>query len=968
MSYNLYTSNSWKSLLGHLTLPGDGPRILDDLFGPRPVVIPQSELVKRWIELRLADMGRVLTPDWKYPKGVFKSALLQLAPEKFSEAGLISNQELALKAYSKDSGTIGVGGWYAASDTAALINHYADNFPEVLESWNHPLWITLWKGGRAPLGWWLHQAVKKKWTKKEAVLPEILVLGSSFLSFTQQNFLLYLSEFTQIGHYLLGSASLEVSTPTSENIAFQTLQNDPRVRHTHLESETPPVKVYSCGAWGRRRELEEAADKLIEWLEIHPEAELHDVALMAVDWEPYAVFAEEVFGSRFSGKDQSPLGGPTLELLSEDLASDKEILRGRLLSLLLRTGTETWTRSLLEELVTHPWTVKLGWAEDAAQRWDDWAETCGWHWAGDASERKNLSPELDGAFSLDEAWSRFCLTLWGNSQLPTASWSDLQTYGSVYQTLSQLRRTWNQAFEKGELGSFALTWKTILETWVTPSDPDWVQKNLLTPPDDFLAMKMTVKDFTDLVQSSWSRQGYQPQLLVRGISAGSLNRLRSIPFKVVVLLGMDEGFPRGDVPLADDILYEEQENWPGLLVRRDSLGRHLGDIRLWDNARNAAKEEFWVFFTSRDREKGEPIPPTPLLKNLPKNALVQTELYHWEGSGSTHFTSYAEIGASLSQADRGKESLLDWDRWRLEPAKIRDEAIVKSWAEPLVFFLERRFGWKALNFFEEDADEEPWDLNDFYLTDWFMLTLKDRGFSSVDWASSLLGLITDLTGQGKLSKHFLHPPWIEEKTQDFLAWSKSISDILESDQPKILLWDTPRMFFVAEKGGERIAFCFQYSFQLKKKPHHKEDFLHKVLQLWVQTEASLALNMNVSKVALLGTKKIDKKDEVVFSAEVLKDLTIEQALGRRERFLHWQGVFESQPWPIFYDIFDGKLLEKTADEVWKEALDAEQGMTNVKQRWVDALEFIRGGLDMDSTPPYEFVHLFNEWKTEFLSW
>ncbi len=116
-----------------------------------------------------------------------------------------------------------------------------------------------------------------------------------------------------------------------------------------------------------------------------------------------------------------------------------------------------------------------------------------------------------------------------------------------------------------------------------------------------------------VVQESWLAQLDQPQLQQRFL-AGSVNfatlmPMRAIPFRLVCLLGMNDGaYPRSQKPYDFDLMASDYQ--PGDRSRRDD------DRYLFLEALLSARQQFYLSWQGRSIRDNSPRPPSVLLSQL----------------------------------------------------------------------------------------------------------------------------------------------------------------------------------------------------------------------------------------------------------------------------------------------------------------------------------------------------------------
>lgn len=104
-------------------------------------------------------------------------------------------------------------------------------------------------------------------------------------------------------------------------------------------------------------------------------------------------------------------------------------------------------------------------------------------------------------------------------------------------------------------------------------------------------------------------EGASHAFLSRGITVCNLLPMRSIPFRIVCVLGLDDGaFPRAPRPPGFDLIARHPR--PGDRSAREE------DRQLFLDALLSAGDRLWLGYTGIDPATGGPLPPSPVLAEL----------------------------------------------------------------------------------------------------------------------------------------------------------------------------------------------------------------------------------------------------------------------------------------------------------------------------------------------------------------
>ncbi|WP_440223428.1 exodeoxyribonuclease V subunit gamma [Dokdonella sp. MW10] len=415
---------------------------------------------------------------------------------------------------------------------------------------------------------------------------------------------------------------------------------DPRTRLPTLRLDDPSLQVHACHT--RLRELQVLHDQLRALFDdprFDPPLEPRDVAVLAPDIDPYLPYLEAVFGSRgrddaipYALADASPLAG---EPLAEVFV--------RLLALpIARFGlAET-----LDLLASPPLAEAAGLDAAALARLHAWLHAAGARWGLDAAHRARLDAPRDDAYTWAFALDRLLLGHASGSDAPIASASgrivaplpDLE--GSALDALDTLIRLLRVLAQNARSLGENLppeAWRTrlldLLDALLPrpPSSPS-TQRALdrLRTLIDTFAADASRAGFGDPVPPEAVRAHFagalgeadtRAPLLTGGVSIGRMVPMRLLPFRVICLLGMDDGeFPRRD-PAA------------GLNRLTAELGtdrRQAGDRSTRDDDRFlflqlfvAAQDVFYVSYRGADPRDGSVREPSVLVSELLDVAAAQ---------------------------------------------------------------------------------------------------------------------------------------------------------------------------------------------------------------------------------------------------------------------------------------------------------------------------------------------------------
>jgi exodeoxyribonuclease V gamma subunit len=406
-----------------------------------------------------------------------------------------------------------------------------------------------------------------------------------------------------------------------------------------LRLDDPSLQVHACHT--RLRELQVLHDQLRGLLQdprFDPPLQARDIAVLAPDIDPYVPYLEAVFGGRSGGEDHIPYAlADTSPLAGEPLADVFVHLLGLPVS---RFGLN----EVLDLLASAPLAEAAGLDAAAFDRLHDWLQAAGVRWGLSADHRRQHLAPADDAFTWQFALDRLLLGHASGSEgdiAGVAPWPELE--GSALEALDRLLRL---------LRVLAVYQQRLGETL---SPTQWRQRLLglldallPTPPSSpnsqraLERLRRLINQFAEDADKAGFDGGVPAEvirshfagalaeadtrapLLTGGISFGRMVPMRLLPFRVICVLGLNDGdFPRRD-PAA---------GLNQLTAELDSARRRPGDRSLREDDRflflqlfAAAQDAFYLSYLGADPRDGSVREPSVLVSELIEAAMQ----YHAE--------------------------------------------------------------------------------------------------------------------------------------------------------------------------------------------------------------------------------------------------------------------------------------------------------------------------------------------------
>ncbi|MEO5566152.1 MAG: exodeoxyribonuclease V subunit gamma [Luteimonas sp.] len=413
-----------------------------------------------------------------------------------------------------------------------------------------------------------------------------------------------------------------------------------------VDRNDPSLQAHACHT--RLRELQVLHDRLRALLEdprFDPPLQPREIAVLAPDIDPYVPYLDAVFGGQGHGNsipwamaDASPLAG--------------EPLAAAFLRLLALPVSRFGLDEMLDLLASPPLAEAAGLDAAAFERLHGWLHAAGARWGIDAAHRVRQGAPDDDAYTWQFALDRLLLghasgndtTIVGSRQV-VAPWPELE--GGALDALDVLLRLLRVLARSERVLGEAMppaSWRErLLELLgaLLPQPPDTPrgQRALdrLRSLIDAFADQAARAGFDAPVPSEVVREYFasvlgeadtRAPLLTGGVSFARMVPMRLLPFRVICLLGMNDGeFPRRD-PSA------------GLNRLTAQLGteqRRHGDRSTRDDDRylflqlfSAAQDVFYLSWLGADPRDGSAREPSALVSEL----LAAAGAYHAKPVGA----------------------------------------------------------------------------------------------------------------------------------------------------------------------------------------------------------------------------------------------------------------------------------------------------------------------------------------------
>ncbi|MCF8160854.1 MAG: exodeoxyribonuclease V subunit gamma [Polaromonas sp.] len=510
------------------------------------------------------------------------------------------------------------------------------------------------------------------------------------------------------------------------------------------------IRLVTCH--GAQREVEVLHDRLLAWFDADPAFMPRDVMVMVPDMAAFAPHIQAVFGRFAAGQvrhipysvaDTTPRQSPLVQALEQLLSLPNA-----------RVSLAEWL-SLFEVAAVRQ---RFGLDEADVAQVHDWLAMAGVRWGLDAQHRMAWGvpagvPGLDQntwAFGLRRLLLGYAVGAgapWGDT-LPQAALNGLDAV--VISALLDWVETVNQTLQElsgsKTPAQWGLTLAGVVERFFAAADDvdERLIQRCLAPLEVWLqaceAAQLETPLPLDVVREFWLSQIEESSLQQRffggGVQFGTLMPMRSIPFQVICLLGMNDGdYPRQKTARDFDLM---DVSW-----RAGDRSRREDDRYLFLEALLSARQKLYISWQGHRATDNSEQPPSVLVAQL-----LDYLNAGWQGAPEPRQQPLQAFSEAYFLQDSPFESYAnDWARVHEQPApqapQVSHPALAAPSAltladlrqllrQPVEVFFKSRLRVRLDTLEELEQTEEPFALNG--------LEQYQAGQAMLDAAEPLLAL------------------------------------------------------------------------------------------------------------------------------------------------------------------------------------------------------------------------------------
>ncbi len=591
--------------------------------------------------------------------------------------------------------------------------------------------------------------------------------------------------------------------------ADELLSNGKLYPKTAISHQDKSIQIHLCHS--KVRELQVLHDQLLQTFEQHPEWSPADIIVMMPDVSAYAPFIEGVFGVTdkqrhipYAISDQNY--GQISPLINSFISIMKlHNSRGELSDVLSLLEVPAIQRKF--DINAQEFELVQHWLQDAGVRWG---------WDGQDKVRWDLPEQQQNTwlFGLERLLAGYAMSaghLFVNEQHCISPYADIEgqqavALGKCYLFIQLLQSALALCLRAEPIGQKVEQALALLENLYLVNEQEQVELTNLRETIEGLNQhasqypKAISQDvFIAELEQNIQQKGVGQRFLAGYVNFCTLMPMRSIPFKQVCLLGMnDSDYPRQSIPMGFDLMRLAP-------VKKGDRSRRLDDRYLFLEAILSARETLYISYQGFSQRDNSPRSPSILVNELleycqqgyalqadlqgateveesENNVLNQLQVAHkLQGYSPCYFRSeqasdnpsepnihdnrYISFNAqALSIANQVNQTVqsrpfFDADNMAQPQTdnieEIQLEALITFYKNPAQAYFEHNWQTRFYSFTEEQGDTEPFSfdgLDKFKINQVLVSGYLDsyQHTGSLDFAGTNNELYTKLRAEGVL--------------------------------------------------------------------------------------------------------------------------------------------------------------------------------------------------------------------------
>lgn len=394
----------------------------------------------------------------------------------------------------------------------------------------------------------------------------------------------------------------------------------PPDHHDFKKDIDTSIQVHSCHS--PMREIEALHDNLLAMFEEDPDLEPRDIIVMTPDMELYGPYIRAVFGAQIDEALRIPFS-----IADQSIRTESRVIDG-FLSILDLPNSRFSVSCVLSLLQVPGIKEKFGLSQSDIEIAEHWIKATHIRWGVDAQHRDKLGLP---SFS-ENTWRAGIERLLLGYALPGTNrrmfagilpydhieGSDARILGKFLEFLERLFDTAGTLQQIRCLAAWHATLFDIIEQFFALDEESERDMQVLRRRIDELTQYQDLSGFDTSIEihvirsylgNLLKREPFRTGFITSGVTFCAMLPMRSIPFKVICLVGMDsDAFPRESKQLHFDLMAQKP--------RSGDRSRRNDDKYMFLEALISARKKLYISFVGQSIQDNTQAPPSVLVSEL----------------------------------------------------------------------------------------------------------------------------------------------------------------------------------------------------------------------------------------------------------------------------------------------------------------------------------------------------------------
>ncbi len=397
-------------------------------------------------------------------------------------------------------------------------------------------------------------------------------------------------------------------------------RNGDLAEKTTIPEDDTSIQIHSCHS--PMRDVEVLHDNLLKMFETDPELRPKDILVMTPDIEAYAPYIQAVFDIPVGDRARIPFS----------IADQSVKKEGRIIETFLaitRIGEGRFSAfQVMGILESKPVQQRFDLSESDVELIRNWIEKAWIRWGIDGAYRSEIGlPDISEntwKAGLDRLLLGYAMQgreehmFAGVLPFDNMEGSETTVLGNFLEFTEQLFSQVKILKQSQTLEEWSVTLEGLLETFFLPQEEIEQESQIIRHILNDLSEEQRISGFNErvdiavircLLEQRLEKEGFGFGFISGNVTFCAMLPMRSIPFKVICLMGMNsDAYPRQSKPLGFDLMAKEP--------RKGDRSRRNDDRYLFLEAVLSAREKLYISYVGQSIRDNTVIPPSVLVSEL----------------------------------------------------------------------------------------------------------------------------------------------------------------------------------------------------------------------------------------------------------------------------------------------------------------------------------------------------------------